>query len=356
MRGIVVPNVEDVDNNFVHIMGENDKLLHVWFRTKRGIADTLIYKEVPFSSFSDDVADDELVGEHSNPLFWEPSCVQLLPEAGGAMVVEERRQRVIYVEPTKEMRQVLICSVPPTLTYKYAYSDFGCWFFVTYDGYLFLYLADRVFRLWVDLDYRSDMLTVQSRCLTVWDRNFPAIGDFGLRNSPRGLEFQQGQEGRRFVTALGARGGIVGDLKTGKTFFSDSEQGVVVPVSKEGGLGFATMGKELSDKVYYEFPMTNYGEGFNVLFEKLRSQCHSEDKLRDTTGLQDEGNSFEDTSRDPLREYSCNCADLPSEDEDEYDAKPKLFKDKFREISSFKLNRTFINAPQVFQPVDHPDH
>lgn len=228
----------------IKILGENDKLIHVRFDSYEGEGDFLIHKETHEWRDKDDGTFN--VHEHETMVTLGPSpsgakdtveggTVHLLPGSAGALVITHKgedspahRQMLFYVLPNKELTHVLICTLPPSLTYRAAYSEGDTKFFTTYDGYLFVYLAGRLIRLWVDLGYRTELIDnleidehlegVQNRCLTVWNRNFPLIGSFSetVKESPQGFQIQR--EGR-YVTVGGVRG-RVGDLKSGKMFIS----------------------------------------------------------------------------------------------------------------------------------------
>lgn len=199
-------------------MNENDNLLYVRFRAMYGNADTLIYKKKSLERNDDGAI---LVGSQTFPLFMDPdtdaddyvegALVSFLPGQGGALAVNypsghPYRQMVVYIEPTEELEEVLICTVPPSYTYVGSHSDFcSSEFYTFYKGYLHLYFASRFFQLWVDMGYRcelrddsciDDALSQKAvnRCLVVWDRNVPVIGTLNdmLECSPSSVQILRG--------------------------------------------------------------------------------------------------------------------------------------------------------------------
>lgn len=226
-------------NGLVEIIGENDKLIHARFASEEDYGvegDFLIHKEYHKPRDSDGAL---VVSEKSTPLCLHTEetnggVIHLLPGVGGALVMTHKdefettihKQMLFYVLPNKKLTQVLICALPPSLTYVDAYSDTGTKFYTFYNGYLFVYLSGRLIRLWVDLGYRSEFINnpglddriprVQNRCLTVWNRDFPLIGSFPVGEIESGFRIERTG---LYVTNGGAR--RVGDLRTGKTFICE---------------------------------------------------------------------------------------------------------------------------------------
>lgn len=339
------------ENGFVRIIAENDNLLHVRFRyAAQEKADILIYKHKPLHQDPDGTI---VIGYRSFPIYHAPktdgddmlsdiegNVVSLLPGSAGALVVthardQVHRQMIAYVEPTWGLPHVLICTVPPNYTYSGGYSDFGTEFFTFYKGYFFLYFCGRFFKLWIDLGYRSalrdDTLSidhllsqkVKNRCLTVWNRNFPAIGylDDDLWMNPKGHQIVRGRAGmERYVTVGAACGRVLGDLETGKTYFSKncSSQRITIPYTlgdgkfEFGGFGTHVANSMLDSMIWLreddaegeEDPLVeDHSDIFRIYCEQAADKKEEHEIRMDHEKLQDSDRDFSDDERDLEEEY-----------------------------------------------------
>lgn len=333
--------VRHENRNFaVHIMAENENLLHVRYRHEGQSADSLIYKHEPRDTDKDGAI---LITAQTMPTFYGPperfdrelqgSVVSLLPGHGGALVVtapfsHDHMKMLLYVEPDAPMKYVLICTLPATTTYRDGYSDFDTRFFTTYNGYLFLYYEGRLVRLWVDLGYRSPVSTVgpteyilrqevTSRCLTVWDRNFPLIGGFDsaeLGFYPRGHRISRGWTPnlKKYVTVGAACGTAFGDLSSGKTYYSrnSSTQGLTMPLWCDDQIKFGVIGPHVSKSLVAAMLLTNRASthgldlsgDFDFYCEQAERQREKLTARTDLATLQDKSVPFSDDTRDVDRE------------------------------------------------------
>lgn len=372
---------------FVRVMDENDKLLHVRFSKGDRKVDTLIFKERPYCDRNADGA--YIIRSTIFPQFLDPlaegyddlepdeidGClVNLLPGAQGALVIaspsrQGYRQMVGYVEPVYKLPTVLICTVPTSSTYLDGYTGLstrlGSRFWTTYDGYLFVIFAGRFFRLWVDLGYRSEMSEtskiddtlsecVLNRCLTVWDRDFPVLGSFAeVITSGRGIQISRGcGEGfDRYVTCSASCGSGFGDLATGKTFFCEmGNPKVMFPYVDNGLLGFAGLGENVSIALVEAMERMPMGTNLTGLYREL---CSEAEEVGETLTIR---NDFDDL-RDLPRRASEEVRDFemeqnPYDDSMDLDEEPKLYRFFGRDLPPFDLNPTTMNCPQAFKSVD----
>lgn len=269
--GLRVVNQRSEDR--VRVMDENDSLLHVRFDCPLGEMDTILHKashpkeESGAYVISSETPNSWLLvkSDGSYNDLWP--LVSLLPNAGGALLVTysagnfdgAKQQYLAYIEPLPSLPQVLLCELPPGTPgtgYQRRYTRLSFPFFTVFNGYLYLYFEGRFLRLWVDLglrskldpDYGSDYETLRGQVLTVWDRNFPALGTFAEGEE----EFGGARILRngRFVTVRDARGLVVGDLKTGTTYFNPKRVLSIPFASNDGSsVGFYTVDNWVSKKV-----------------------------------------------------------------------------------------------------------
>lgn len=415
--GLVIRNA--FSSGFLRIIDENDNLVHIRLLTKEGVKDTLVCNRNKGVSLCT-----------AQPLGWKPpkrdapntidgTIVSLLPGSGGALVAttstedDTCRQMVYYVDPFS-LDLTLICTVPYSLTYKNAYSEFKTQFYTTFDGYLFVYFAGRFFRLWVDLGYRSELLLdkpkmfidqilgpVLNRCLTVWDRDFPVIGTFDGDAKISPFRISRGKQMGRFVTVGGASGRMVGDLATGRTYFSPGD-GITVPFFNET-LSFGKLSPQVSSSLIKRLEEAEVGVDLSKDFQEycaefkndvpkqgakvvkhLRTRNSFRNDNRDLEQEypwidkepkgedEDEDEEYESSESDPdeeseLREREAREAwyrhhrdaplsddddesdDEPYDDYDECYARPVVYKDIFRQMPTVELNPSTMNAAKAFK-------
>lgn len=193
----------------------------------------------------------------------ETGMINLLPVRGALMYklcddIFTAKSQLLYVDATTISTRLAICELPRFQQEVPFYSDYQQ-FFVSYDGYLFLFYEGRFQRLWVDLGFTTPYKTA----LCSWNQSFPAIGsilDSRQAVMEEGMEFRimQGHRelNRRYVGIRGT-GRIVGDLKTGKTYFAKdaatADQFGIPFVNDEDALGFYTCEKRIMDVLETRF-------------------------------------------------------------------------------------------------------
>lgn len=183
--------------------------------------------------------------------------VNLVPGSGGALVIQHfvlnpEKSYLGYIEPSSERRVVELCKIPPQVqTQGIGFHQGNQWFYVLYDGFIYIYLYGRFLQLWIDLG------AGQNRALTVWNADFPAIGPFGhFRDQRATWNITQGglnDDQRRFVTIEDEPCGcVVGDLHTGKTYYSRGSYKspkLTIPFATES----QTVGFYVFDEQIWEF-------------------------------------------------------------------------------------------------------
>lgn len=263
----------------IRVLDENDKLLLVRIRQEGDRAtDTLartrdvehiVHKE---SCPRDD--DGVLIIDRKNLLTIGAiathgvSVIKLLPGAGGALVnmyYNEGWSYLAYVEPTKDLRHVVICFVPcihRTVSMEETKTRPNNYIF--YDGFFFFYFGGRLFRLWVDLGYETRIPRRQvpdnrrlpqpydTQCLTGCHPFYHAMGTFceqDLDMDRHTLVQGSKEQGLdHYVTVRRSGGYVVGDLKTGHTWqvneFCPQRQ-LMIPYLEKGKVKFFTMDHRL---------------------------------------------------------------------------------------------------------------
>lgn len=168
--------------------------------------------------------------------------INLLPQKGAIMFkVMGDNSTLVYLDGT---RCLVICNM---LKYtQEPYFNIHQRFYVSYQGYFYLFYEGRFQRLWVDLGY-----TTEYHVLCAWD-GFPAIGSFlDSRQAAmeEGVEFKIMQRGR--YVGIRGTGRIVGDLKSGKTYFAKdaalADQLAIPFVKEDETVGFYTCQKRVMD-------------------------------------------------------------------------------------------------------------
>lgn len=183
--------------------------------------------------------------------------IKLLPGSAGALVTKYVDTAYSftylgYVEPTKQMRHIVICYLPRMRPSEgYNYFDVSIDAFVSYNGYFYLYYEGRFLQLWVDLgkhrllewDARnllyghSDLpQKIDTQSLTACRVGFPTMGTI-MTTQPyherhaivRGKK-EHGMD--RYVTIDQRHGQAVIDLLTGKMHMCeyDHEKDLVLPL------------------------------------------------------------------------------------------------------------------------------
>ncbi|KAG5360650.1 hypothetical protein CJU89_3728 [Yarrowia sp. B02] len=199
--------------------------------------------------------------------------LKLLPGSSGALVTKYVDTSYSftylgYVEPTKEMRHIVICYLPrmrPSDAYEYfaAHMDYH----VFYNGYFYVYFEGRFVQLWVDLGKHRllewearHMLyghadlpqTWDTQSLTACRAGFPTMGTI-VTSKPYHemniiLRGKKELQMDRYVTMEKRHGQAVIDLLTGKMYNCEyeSEKDLVVPLLQNKKIVFGS----ISDMVF----------------------------------------------------------------------------------------------------------
>lgn len=240
----------------IEVVGENETFVLVQFSTSHGSAVELHFKTT-----------GELeVGPEKNSPFRlykdghnETGMINLLPERGALMykLVGDKtaKSQLLYVDET--MVPVVICELP-LFQQVFSFYSLHRQFFVSFQGYFFLFYEGRFQRLWIDLGFR----TPNNEALCSWNQSFPSIGsilDSRQAVMEEGVEFRimqgTGELNSRYIGIRGT-GRIVGDLKTGKTHFAKdaaTADQFGIPFVKDDKLGFYTCEKRIMDVLETKF-------------------------------------------------------------------------------------------------------
>ncbi|KAG5357854.1 hypothetical protein CJU89_4338 [Yarrowia sp. B02] len=222
--------------------------------------------------------------------------------------------------PFQGSKLVFLCDVPLGLGVVHGYGDSGFAFSTCYNGYLYVFFEGRFLRLWVDLRRREKFNVEHARgkqlneeailghALTVWDRNFPAIGPFG----ETGCEIPTWlQTNGRFVTVGSSQGSVVGDILTGTTYFNDTG-GLSIPFEDGAKAGFYTadMKKvQRAAELMFDFSDTTEAKDISYCWEDASGDEDGDEDEIDNTfeNMFDTPHKFKDESRNTALEEVDNC-------------------------------------------------
>lgn len=202
--------------------------------------------------------------------------IKLLPGSAGALMTKfvdtsYAYTYLAYVEPTKELRHVIICLLPRVrLSLDYEYFDTQLDNHVFYNGYLYIYFEGRFLQLWVDLGVHRllewdarHMLYGHSRLpqkfdtqsLTACRVKFPSMGTI-MTIKPvherhaivRGKK-EHGMD--RYVTIDKRCGQAVVDLLTGKMHLCeyDHDKDLTIPLISNNKIIFASISEMVFGRV-----------------------------------------------------------------------------------------------------------
>lgn len=166
------------------------------------------------------------------------SFFKMLPGSGGAlanMYYRDGWSYLTYIEPTEQLRHVVICFLPcihNTVSMKESRTRPNNYIF--HDGYFSFYFGGRLFRLWVDLGLETRIPRRQvpdndrlpqlydTQCLTGCNPFFGAMGTFceqELEIDRHTLVQGSKEDGLdHYVTVRRSGGYVVADLRTGRTW------------------------------------------------------------------------------------------------------------------------------------------
>lgn len=162
-----------------------------------------------------------------------------------------------YIEPTPELRHVILCFLPICSP-----GDENSSSFIFYNGYLYYHYSRMVVRLWVDLGFQKYVdlgedwqtlghhelaQTYDTQALTAINPAFPLmyIGSLADRKSHKSIvQAQNGLE--RYVTA---RGSEVIDLLTGTTFRVGDPDSLCFPIVSKSWLGFVSVDSQVIESL-----------------------------------------------------------------------------------------------------------
>lgn len=366
--------VNDHEGYKIRVVDENDSLLHVRYWSQIGGADAIVHKTshprdqsgACIVSAKDGNAwplpDNNAV---NNPL---GTLVSLVPGPGGALVVSNTEggktaQYLAYIEPLPSLPGVVLCELPMGMGFKRMHNHLSFPFFTFYNGYLYLYFEGRFLRLWVDLGLRSRQYPTgglmshvyskgfRGQVLTVWDRRFPAIGTFNEGEA----EFQGARIQRKgqFVTVGDAKGLVVGDLKTGTTYFNP-KQVLSIPFAAGDGssVGFFSVDNWVSKKVIKKIS-NGSSDGDNIIRwwdeacipQTVRGGDPVFTRVIHSEDVSDEPHKFEDSSRG-----THDAVRIP----DAYDERQKVYRRIYKGRPPFSLDETTLVA--TFQFEHFEDH
>lgn len=270
--GVKVRHRDGVD---VEVVAENKKMLQVQYYV--GDTDTEIDEIVHKASQPRDedgtlVIDPDMdVPRFQANYHSEIGMVNLVPGSGGALVIQHfifdpDSSYLGYIEPTPERKTIELCKIPRQVhTDDIGFDKANQWFYVLYNGFLYLYFCGRFLQLWVELD------STEKRALTVWNSDFPAVGPFGqFRDTRATWNLAQGgpeNDLQRFVTIEEEPCGcVVGDLETGKTYFARGSLKRLVPTisfaTESNTVGFYEMDEPVWDFIDHTMGCL-YGSGVN---------------------------------------------------------------------------------------------
>lgn len=205
----------------VEIKAENDKLLHVQWINKQDDypVDEIIHKYThPRDEHGVIVVDPETdIPKIRTCIVVEAVVANLMPGTGGALVIRQykqdpRKSCLSYILPDEDLHEIRICGAPRQFKWHSDhFQDASQLFAIPHQGYVFVFICGKLFRLWIDLD--TDEAKV------FWDPEFPAIGplDAALDYTAK-WQLAQGKTERHLLTTRDGRGCVVGDLNTGKTY------------------------------------------------------------------------------------------------------------------------------------------
>lgn len=332
--GLKVRHRDDIE---VEVVAENKKLLQVQYYV--GDTDTeideIVYKESqPKGEDGTLVIDPDMdVPRFQANYNTEIGMVNLVPGSGGALVIQNffhdpDSSYLGYIEPTSERRIMKLFKIPrPINSHDIGFDKANQWFYVLYNGFLYLYFSGRFLRLWVDLD------TTRKRALTVWNSDFPAIGPFGpFRDVRATWTITQGgpeDDLERFVT-IGEEpsGCVVGDLETGKIYFargSAKNRAPTVPFATEfNTVGFYAMDEEVWEFIEHTMDCL-YGTGENydisLLYESFLKTHHEKLRAEGEGGSPSKKAKEEPSREDAEKELSAFVNHWAREDsDDEYES------------------------------------
>lgn len=377
----------EMRGNWIRVVDENEHLIHVRMKGVEILpTDVLVHKE----THEKDENGTFIVSFHESPYYpgqivpaddidEEVSLVSLLP-SGGALVVTNpyghpEIQYLAYVEPLPGLPRVLLCFVPLGMGFKNNYTESECSrFSVCYDGYLHVYFEGRFLRLWVDLGRRASFDPANKRdktlmteelhgqALTVWDRDFPAIGTLNgqVEYAVTPTWVSTSSDGR-YVTVGAAEGRLVGDLLTGVTYCSDVD-GLSIPFmdKKNDRPGFYTADTGLVRSVVREMALRR-----DTKTEIDVSRCWDPSSAvpaerggeSDPFILQDTGHDFANNSRDPVMElYGGTLSDgeYADDDDEESDEEEEEQHDIYQNRPPLRLGGSTLSPPRRYKEVkDH---
>lgn len=172
LSGVELRNLDS--NGTVEVLGENETFVLARLSTSHGPAVELF----PTSTRKHEVDPEK---ESSLRLYKEDhiekGMINLLPVRGALMYklcddLFTAKSQLLYVDATTTIStRLAICELP---RFQQEFPFYSCHqqFFVSYDGYLFLFYEGRFQRLWVDLGFTAPYKTA----LCSWNQAFPAIG------------------------------------------------------------------------------------------------------------------------------------------------------------------------------------
>lgn len=173
------------------------------------------------------------------------TVIKCMDEDGGALMMQyvgDVTPYVCYIEPTPELKRVVICNIPPAAVKSFQ--------FLAHDGYLVMYFLGRFVRLWVDMgvqkrihflsDFRETLgfeklaQISDTRALAAVPKSY--VNNINFEGHYKGLGKPiQGPpyEGfSRYVSLYEAKGLVVGDLDDGNCYLATSND-IVIPCVKD---------------------------------------------------------------------------------------------------------------------------
>ncbi|KAG5358634.1 hypothetical protein CJU89_5271 [Yarrowia sp. B02] len=266
--GLVLRHVDPEED--VAVVDENDNLIHITYSTSkpymdpeecgeiRAGIDGIIHKA---SHERDEegclvIDPEKLVIKQAKDELCVP-LFNLLPGSAGALITRFTSTVNVspyfgYIEPTADLRHIILCAVPPAVGGYHGYDHFNQKFCVIYNGYLYYLFEGRFVQLWVDFGFQKQLKInstirkdigheslpqkTDARALVSMNAFFPMLGTFAIPTEVYKLlgiiqdDKNQGMD--RFVTLRDACGLVVGDLLTGATYVCKnrkSDRQLVIP-------------------------------------------------------------------------------------------------------------------------------
>lgn len=257
--GIEVQLTTEEDGGTIEVIDENETFVLVRFSTSNhGPAEELLLKTPTTTRLEVDPEMSNGTRRLYKSDHNETGMINLLPERGALMyrLVGDGTENSQLFHIDDNMNPLVICQLTRFQQLPLFYNIHQR-FFVCYEGYLFLFYEGRFHRLWVDLGIR----TPGNEVLCAWNQAFPAIGsllDSRQAVMEEGVEFRimQGPGDLSRYVGIRGTGRVVGDLKTGTTYFA-KDAAVAdqfgIPFVENGALGFYTCEKRVMDVVETKF-------------------------------------------------------------------------------------------------------